>query len=268
MFMRFCVIGDIHGRDYWLKFIKENENSHIVFLGDYCDPHGLSEISDDQALENLKLIVDYKELHPDNVTLLIGNHDVPYIYYPSFGIRDDVKLKDTVDFFQKNKNLFQFAYQKENHLFVHAGVSTWWCEQFTGLLYDFGLLADKSNLADVLNNMADDDLGRKMLMMVSSFRGGEHEISGPLWSDKRELETPLYGMHQYVGHNIVDNIWTKGDKKSSITFCDVLSRRKKCLIINIVESTLVCDMCGSTKLEDCGSDEFACVDCGHFPITT
>lgn len=30
---------------------------------------------------------------------------------------------------------------------------------------------------------------------------------------------------------------------------------------------LVCDMCGSSKLEDCGSDEYSCEDCGHFPIT-
>ena len=30
---------------------------------------------------------------------------------------------------------------------------------------------------------------------------------------------------------------------------------------------LVCDMCGSSKLEECGSDEYSCEDCGHFPIT-
>ena len=30
---------------------------------------------------------------------------------------------------------------------------------------------------------------------------------------------------------------------------------------------LVCDMCGSSKLEDCGSDEYSCEECGHFPIT-
>jgi hypothetical protein len=31
---------------------------------------------------------------------------------------------------------------------------------------------------------------------------------------------------------------------------------------------LVCNMCGSSKLEDCGSGEYACEDCGHFPITS
>lgn len=30
---------------------------------------------------------------------------------------------------------------------------------------------------------------------------------------------------------------------------------------------LVCDMCGSSKLEECGSNEYSCEECGHFPIT-
>jgi transcriptional regulator of nitric oxide reductase len=34
-----------------------------------------------------------------------------------------------------------------------------------------------------------------------------------------------------------------------------------------VGRTLVCDMCGSSKLEECTKDEYACEDCGHFPIT-
>jgi len=29
----------------------------------------------------------------------------------------------------------------------------------------------------------------------------------------------------------------------------------------------VCDMCGSSKLEECTKDEYSCEDCGHFPIT-
>jgi hypothetical protein len=30
---------------------------------------------------------------------------------------------------------------------------------------------------------------------------------------------------------------------------------------------LVCDMCGSSKLEECTKGEYSCEDCGHFPIT-
>lgn len=233
--MRFCVIGDIHGRDFWKDFIEENKGSHFIFLGDYCDPYD-EDIGDSDALENLKFIIDYKKSQPGNVTLLIGNHDMQYIYYPEYPtsrIRSNKKLKETIDVFQENKELFQIAYQKGSYLFIHAGVSVHWFDEFERYFDRFGFKRDKSNLAEVLNKMYDIDLGRKFLMMISSFRGGEHEISGPLWVDKRELEETLENIHQYVGHNIVQNIWTKGDKTGSITFCDVLSSRKKCLIIDI-----------------------------------
>ena len=30
---------------------------------------------------------------------------------------------------------------------------------------------------------------------------------------------------------------------------------------------LVCDMCGSFKLEHCGGGDYSCEECGHYPIT-
>jgi len=233
--MRFCVIGDIHGRDSWKDLVEKNKDCHIIFLGDYCDPYDY-DIDDSDALINLNSIINYKTSNPDNVTLIKGNHDVQYLYYPSYGSRErdkNEKLKETIKLFQKNKDLFQFAYQKDNHLFVHAGVSVHWFDEFQRLLDVFGLEKDKSNLAEVLNKMGDDEIGRETLMMVSSWRGGKCEIGGPLWTDIRELEEPLENIHQYTGHNIVQNIWTKGDKTSSITFCDVLSSRKKSFTISI-----------------------------------
>lgn len=41
----------------------------------------------------------------------------------------------------------------------------------------------------------------------------------------------------------------------------------KKLRVGDVSRELVCDMCGSSKLEDCGSNEYSCEECGHFPIT-
>ena len=37
--------------------------------------------------------------------------------------------------------------------------------------------------------------------------------------------------------------------------------------VSVRSGQLVCDMCGSSKLEECGSDEYSCEECGHFPIT-
>lgn len=30
---------------------------------------------------------------------------------------------------------------------------------------------------------------------------------------------------------------------------------------------LVCDFCGSSKLDDCGDGCYGCGECGHYPIT-
>lgn len=30
---------------------------------------------------------------------------------------------------------------------------------------------------------------------------------------------------------------------------------------------LVCDFCGSSKLDDCGDGYYGCGECGHYPIT-
>ena len=30
---------------------------------------------------------------------------------------------------------------------------------------------------------------------------------------------------------------------------------------------LVCDMCGSSRLEHCGGGDYSCEECGHYPIT-
>ena len=52
-------------------------------------------------------------------------------------------------------------------------------------------------------------------------------------------------------------------------FIEELSELKKLRVGDVSRRSeqLVCDMCGSSKLEECGSDEYSCEECGHFPIT-
>jgi hypothetical protein len=54
----------------------------------------------------------------------------------------------------------------------------------------------------------------------------------------------------------MEEAYIKG-KNEQLTIPVVVRRSKQ----------LVCDMCGSYKLEECTKDEYACEDCGHFPIT-
>lgn len=50
---------------------------------------------------------------------------------------------------------------------------------------------------------------------------------------------------------------------------EVQEQVKNCSIpaVSRRSEQLVCDMCGSSKLEECGSNEYSCEECGHFPIT-
>jgi predicted MPP superfamily phosphohydrolase len=234
--MKFVIIGDVHGRDYWMDFVQENKGAHFVFLGDYVDPYD-EDISNLDALVNLQMIVNYKKKHQNNVTLLIGNHDAQYLFYPKFAtgvLMNNEKIIETIRFFRKNKQYFQFAYQKGDNLFTHAGVSHYWYRHYEDLFYYYGLEKDKSNFADCLNKMGDDNRWRESLMDISSLRGGSEPFGGPNWADKKELfDAGVNGLHQFVGHNMMPNVWTTGTKNASITFCDVQQTRKKCLIKNL-----------------------------------
>ena len=128
--------------------------------------------------------------------------------------------------FNINKHLFQYAYQVENHLFTHAGISNGWFDLFSDNLKTLGLNEDKSNLADVLNIMGNDKLGNRILNSVGYIRGGDCNSGGITWADYSETQRDfLIGMHQYVGHSKVKSIHTEiMDKvEGSITYCDVLA---------------------------------------------
>lgn len=76
--MKTVVIGDIHGRREWKDIVAENGTDGVryVFLGDYLDSH--DDISIEQQCENFFEIAEFKRSNPDNVVLLIGNHDLHY----------------------------------------------------------------------------------------------------------------------------------------------------------------------------------------------
>ena len=73
------IIPDIHGRQFWKDAVKDRENEDIIFLGDYMDPYEEEEIGYNKALENFKEIIAFANEHK-NVTLLLGNHDIHYLF--------------------------------------------------------------------------------------------------------------------------------------------------------------------------------------------
>jgi hypothetical protein len=208
------IIGDVHGLTYWKEFVSDNPNCKYVFLGDYLDPY---ERMDNQSLvDNLKEIIQLKKDYPDEVILLLGNHDMHYFTSDiAQSTRFNYIIAEAVSaLFLDNIHLFQYAYQEENCIFTHAGiVHKWFTDDFKG---DFS-----KNIADQLNNPSQKQI--PALCRCGAARGGNRgDIGGIFWADSSELYKPLQGYTQIVGHNRVDDIADHTTNGGRIIFCDCL----------------------------------------------
>lgn len=247
--MDILVVSDLHGKKEAcynaIQRFKEENWDKIVFLGDYCDSW---DRSNEDIYSILHQIITLKEENPDNVIILLGNHELHYMYpleyYRCSGYRPDLAAMIET-YLQENRAKFQVAYQIENYLFTHAGVQKKW---FTKYGDDWGKwqnLVDCENddVASVLNAMMETEQGRITLFEVGLKRGGlRYDYGGPLWCDRDEMMSygPLPGYHQIVGHtpqkfiNRQDKF--EGDKhynNTSVTFCDVLDKKEQFYTLNI-----------------------------------
>jgi len=237
--MKIVTIGDVHGHDKWKNAVyRINEDTgeimycninftinKVVFLGDYVDDWGLSNV---EILHNLKEIIQLKKDYPDNVELLLGNHDVAYIMNDNgiSGHRPEMG-PDLYQLFHENRDLFKIAYQYKNTIWTHAGIHKGWYQYHVQPILngteetrfrDF--LGDCKNIADLLNLMY--EFKHPAIFMVSHHRGGHNKVGGPLWADKIETYTkPLAGYHQIVGHTPVPCPRTYDFYDlTKVTYCD------------------------------------------------
>lgn len=128
------IIPDIHGRPFWRSAVRGRENEEIVFLGDYLDPYPKEFITTPEAIDNFKDILLFKERHPDNVSLLLGNHDFGYLWSGEINNsrRNERYRPVIVGLFRSHFDRFALAhYRKVNgrgFLFSHAGVHAQWLD--------------------------------------------------------------------------------------------------------------------------------------------
>ena len=209
------ALGDVHGLTYWKTVVEEHPGCRYVFLGDYLDPYGY--IPRKELLRNLFEIILLKKLQPDDVVLLLGNHDLHYLRDDApFCSRYDWQIADAASrLFRENAALFQNAYQEEKTVFTHAGISQAWFEE------DFKGDASRP-IADQLNAPSDEQL--PALFRVGEKRGGRRGARGGIfWADITELDDPLHGFTQVVGHNRVREVTEhEGTAHNKIIFCDCL----------------------------------------------
>ena len=258
---KIITISDLHGKDVW-KDINPDNYDKIIFLGDYVDApyrkitdaayidtigsrvmvnetHGKTG---GEIIYNLKEIIEFKDKYPDKVELLLGNHDVPYVYHIKnkslqrnmmcsgyrYSIEDELAV-----LFNKNIRKFKIAYQFENVMWSHAGITPQaYKAYFKNRINDnFDILVDELNKWFILNEPE--------LFYISYERGGSMLNGSILWADKKEWlqEDYKFPFIQIVGHSHVQNIsYLYDDKKitdqvllkeANVTFTDCLNTQTK-----------------------------------------
>lgn len=200
--MKILIIPDVHGRNFWKEPIK-GEYDHIIFLGDYLDPYP-GEATPEEALEGFKEILKFKSEHLDLVTLLLGNHDLPYfsVEYGKalhYWCRHDYENREEiVHLFWDNEDKFQIAWECDNEkygkvLFTHAGVTNIFkdiCGLDANQINEFFLEEETSNIPNIVG-----------LATVSWYRGGHNSSGSPVWADVREhAKSQVPQVFQIFGH--------------------------------------------------------------------
>lgn len=219
--MKHLIIGDLHGKDIWQE-ININLYDKIVFVGDYVDHWTLPDRTIRFNLEN---VIKLKRQYLDKIELLLGNHDVQYLHYPHYlcsGFRPAMQRSLTF-LFRENADLFKVAYQKENTIISHAGITNNWFNDFKDLRLVQQIQDDKDTVADLINK-TERTAHRWILHQAGSSRGGEG-LGGITWADRKELIADMLDdYHQIVGHTVIPEPQIVQEAGKSATFIDVLDR--------------------------------------------
>lgn len=150
--MKTVLIGDIHGRTIWKDIVSEENPDRVIFIGDYFDSFDIPSI--DQQY-NFERILEFKRESSKEVILLIGNHDFHYMrdaggeLYSGFQSGVSFAISNILE---SNKHLLQMAYQFDNIICTHAGISLEWLSNNLEYHMDIEDI-NSENLCDVINDM-------------------------------------------------------------------------------------------------------------------
>ena len=205
------IIPDVHGRVFWRKAVKEalasKELPTVLFLGDYVDPYPSEGISKGDALGVFRDILALKKKHPQQIHLLLGNHDMGYIDPDICECRRDEERYALLHrLFTVNLPLFDLAWETvvdgKRFLFSHAGVNRKWLER-NEAFFNGKTDITSAELNDALHGSRFQEL-TQILADVSILRGGFNAYGSVVWADVHEfllVENLLDDTIQVFGHS-------------------------------------------------------------------
>lgn len=202
---RILIIPDVHGRTFWRTALDSGRYEKVIFLGDYVDPYAYEGIDNLMAISNFKDILSLKMIYPDQVILLLGNHDLCYLsdYYRDLAENDryDYEFEEEIQqLFRGWSGYFKLAHEEKingtRFLFSHAGVTMPWLKQNSKIIEEPD--------AGHLNLLLATKKGINTLAQVGQARCGCYTSGSIVWADCEELakSNPLPDTYQVVGHTI------------------------------------------------------------------
>lgn len=165
-----------------------------IFLGDCLDDFGDSP---DIARNTARWM--RKTLHRKGVTMLLGNHDIPYMtnskwhtVCPGWTPEKHISVNEVLK--PHHWNRFKLWTWCQGWLLSHAGFSIYedWTPQAHGMA-----LADIRSLCDGPDSVKP---RTTHTTAIGRARGGMNEIGGILWKDWDYEFRPIEGVNQLVGH--------------------------------------------------------------------
>lgn len=215
--MKTIILGDIHGHDSWKQIVEQNKDAdRIIFVGDYFDSFSVPSVVQQH---NFKEIIEFKTSTDKEVVLLIGNHD--YHYFPEIGDTGTsgyqaVHAPSISQLIDENRQHLQVAYQFDDILVTHAGVSSVWLD-------DSIIMWDVPNLAMYINDLfkyQPKKIGYRSYKQIgdtvySTGGYGNETFQGPIWIRPQALMRANYDtlrsqIRQVVGHTGQNQIDIKG----------------------------------------------------------
>ena len=207
---KWIIIPDVHGRQFWRSAVQGHEEEKIIFLGDYVDPYAWEEILPGDAYKELQDIIAFKKEHPNNVVLLLGNHDLGYLDTSICTCRRDSYRSEKIRRkFEDNLDLFDIVHIEDvdggKVLFSHAGIAENWIKHRSKLVGKMNGFRPE-HLNEMLHG---DQAERERLFLaladVSWYRGGMDNVGSPVWADVEEYlngERLLGGYLHIFGHTL------------------------------------------------------------------
>lgn len=242
--IKYLLIPDVHGRSFWKEpvtvVLNGSDDSKVIFMGDYTDPYPSEfdpvtnkSIEKTDGYESLKDVIKLKKEYPDRVILLLGNHDLGYIYdcICNTPRRKDFTNKAEIrKLILDNINLFALShvceFPEKKYLVSHAGVTTDWVNEIEELLKTY--IEDFKFTPELYNRIFRTQFGTDndstlvaTLSYCSIFRGGEDNCSSIVWAeigdhlkDNASEWAEKNGYTQVFGHTMLSQYPISFDGKS------------------------------------------------------